>query len=101
MPATDVRLDFPSPPTMGRLSSASGGDASLLGPPLPTDMANLMPTRIGGASLRTTTYLSERLWVTRSGDDGGLLVLRRTEAEALRPPSRKLYGKVYSQKYSE
>ena len=54
------------------------------------------------ASFSTTTYLSERMWVTRSSDDGaGVAVLRRTDADAVRPPSKALYGKVYSLRYSE
>ena len=35
--------------------------------------------------LLTTTYLSDVLWITRSTDSGAATVLRRTEAEAMRP----------------
>ena len=95
MPAADVRLDFPEP-----VSANSVTAAATMGSPV--SLASLgFSSPAGGASLRTTTYLSETLWVTRSGDDGGLAVLRRTDVDALKPPSRKLYGKVYSLRYSD
>jgi hypothetical protein len=43
----------------------------------------------GGASLREISYLSEKLWISRSNDDGGLLVLQRTDARALAPPEER------------
>ena len=41
----------------------------------------------GGASLREITYLSEQLWISRSGDDGSVVVLGRSEATPLMPPA--------------
>ena len=101
LPATDVRFDFPTPPSASStVLSADAGKAPTLGTPKPLGAVGLS-IKPGGTSLRRTTYLSERLWVMRSSDDGGLMVLRRTDTDALQPPSRRLYGKVYSLRYSD
>ena len=41
----------------------------------------------GGATLKDVLYLSERLWISRSGDDGALTVLQRCDTRALAPPA--------------
>ena len=101
---TDVRLDFAMPLNANRVSmpadGGGGGGAATVGTALPLDTVRGSAAGVMG-SLWTTTYLSERMWVMRSPGDGGMTVLRRTDAEAIRPPSKKLYGKVYSLKYSE
>ena len=105
LPATDLRLDFATPVSARRAAATITTTATVAAAPplgslvLPESVGLVSPA--GGALLRRTTYLSERLWVTRSSDDGGLAVLRRTDADALHPPSRKLYGKVYSLRYSD
>ena len=104
LPRTEVRLDLSSPMAAYRVSSAA---APTLGPAVALDTLGLRASPAGGGPVRRTTYLSERLWITRSecidcGDTSELAVLRRTEAElAIRPPPRSLYGKVYSKRYSE
>ena len=96
LPARDVRLEFVS---AGRVSRSSSGGA-ILGNAAPQDVAG-MASFTGGAAVQSSTFLNERLWVTRSRERGEVTVLRRTDAEALQPPSRSLFGKVYSLRYTD
>ena len=121
LPGAEVRLDLSSPMAAYRVSSAGGAGgagagaaaagaaaaAPALGAAVPLGTLGVRTSPAGGGPVRRTTYLSERLWITRSGcvdcgDASELAVLRRTEAElAIRPPPKSLYGRVYSKRYSE
>ena len=88
MPGFDFRLDFAQPPRAYRLSAdADGSDSGLRQMAIATTTGVLYP--MGGASLREISYLSERLWISRSNDDGGRVVLLRSDARALVPPAQR------------
>ena len=58
------------------------------------------PRRLGGYC--STTPPAPPLQVARMGAEGALVILRRTDVElAIKPPSKSLYGRVYSLRYSE
>jgi hypothetical protein len=44
---------------------------------------------MAGSSLRRISYLSERLFISRSKDDGGVVVLLRSDTKALMPPDQR------------
>lgn len=90
LPAYAYRVEFARPATRLLLpipDAASGSEGSAPKPLDADSMGVLNPS--GGASLREITYLSEKLWISRSNDDGGLLVLQRTDARAFRPPEER------------
>ena len=86
LPAYDFRLEFTAPPRAYRLPA--DGAAPSTPAPLASPRDALGSFELpGGASLREITYLSEQLWISRSGDDGSVVVLGRSEATPLMPPA--------------
>ena len=83
LPAYDFRLEFAAPPRAYRLPADGAAPSSLASPRDALGSFELP----GGASLREITYLSEQLWISRSGDDGSVVVLGRSEATPLMPPA--------------
>ena len=83
LPAYDFRLEFVAPPRAYRLPADGAAPSSLASPRDALGSFELP----GGASLREITYLSEQLWISRSGDDGSVVVLGRSEATPLMPPA--------------
>jgi len=96
LPEYAYRLDFPQPAALFRYDTpseaASAGSARDDAAPalsqLPVDALSGAALRMGaGTTLRRITYLSERLWISRNGDGGALLVLQRSSSRALAPPA--------------
>ena len=83
LPAYDFRLEFAAPPRAYRLPADGAAPSSLASPRDALGSFELP----GGASLREITYLSEQLWISRSGDDGSVVVLGRSDATPLMPPA--------------
>ena len=92
LPNFAYRLDFAQParayalPTEGDADSDDGVGAALT--ELPAAAAgSLVHATAGGATLKEISYLSERVWISRSADGGALTVLARCDARALAPPA--------------
>ena len=91
LPDYSYRLDFAQPARRVLLPLAvadAGTSSGAMAKPLDIDTRRMLGPA-GGASLRDITYLSEKLWVSRSNDGGGLLVLKRTDARAVAPPAER------------
>jgi len=86
LPAYDFRLEFTAPPRAYRLPADGAAPSSPVPLASPRDALGSFELP-GGASLREITYLSEQLWISRSGDDGSVVVLGRSEATPLMPPA--------------
>ena len=99
LPAFDFRVDFSARARAYELNAgsavAAGDHGRVRAAPSPTLTPLASQKALGvvdkpsGASLREIAYLSERLWISRSGDDGGVVVLQRSEAAPLVPPSER------------
>ena len=98
LPAYDFRLEFTAPPRAYRLP-ADGARASSAGA---AGLAARCARQLRAAGLRflreitylsagirsaRSPHLSEQLWISRSGDDGSVVVLGRSEATPLMPPA--------------
>ena len=83
LPAYAFRVEFPQLPRAFELPVETGGGALR---PLP---AAELGAPAGGAWSRDISYLSERLWISRSSADGGRRVLLRSDAVPLVPPAER------------
>lgn len=57
--------------------------------PAKADSLGSVQAIAGGLSLRRISYLSERLFISRSKDDSSVVVLQRSDAKALKPPDER------------
>ena len=99
LPSFAYRLEFAQPARAYALPATGGADgdgvaaaAAAEAPPelkeLPAAAtANLVRSVAGGATRKEISYLSERVWISRSGDGGTATVLARCDARALAPPA--------------
>lgn len=89
LPELAYRLDFPHPVSAFQLGEAQRGSPQETLTPVSLDSVVGTATPAGGATLRDISYLSANVWISRSRDDGGVLVLRRSDATPLRPPAQR------------
>ena len=86
LPAFAYRLDFAKPAAAYEFDENGDGSPGRLAP---LSDASLGLDRLpGGATLREISYLSERVWISRSSDDGALVVAERSDARALAPSTK-------------